>query len=91
MMDYAQFLESKAPMALKRGIKASNLSSHLFGFQKHCVEYLLECGSGGLFLDTGLGKTLVQLPIDALVFERGIRLPRARLPRGRRPRRRLAR
>ena len=37
------------------------LSSFLFPFQKHCVEFLLLVGSGGLFLDTGLGKTLVQL------------------------------
>lgn len=37
------------------------LSSHLFGFQRHCVEFLLAAGAGGLFLDTGLGKTLVQL------------------------------
>lgn len=37
------------------------ISSHLFPFQRHCVEFLLHIGSGGLFLDTGLGKTLVQL------------------------------
>jgi hypothetical protein len=61
-VDYAQFIESKTPMAMKRGIQSiPALSSHLFDFQKHCVEFLLTVGSGGLFLDTGLGKTLVQL------------------------------
>lgn len=61
-VDYAQFLESKVPAALPRGLsRTPALSSHLFGFQKHCVEFLLRTGSGGLFLDTGLGKTLVQL------------------------------
>src|SRR6266705_3252169 len=60
--DYAKFVESKTPTAANRGMRdIPPLSSHLFGFQKHCVEFLLSAGSGGLFLDTGLGKTLVQL------------------------------
>lgn len=62
MNDYATFLASKAPRAERRGLsRIPALSAHLFPFQRHCVEFLLECGSGGLFLDTGLGKTLVQL------------------------------
>lgn len=60
--DYSEFLASKTPRALQRGLAAiPSLSSHLFPFQRHCVEFLLSVGSGGLFLDTGLGKTLVQL------------------------------
>lgn len=59
---YQEFLAAKVPRALHRGLSTMPaLSSHLFDFQKHCVEFLLACGSGGLFLDTGLGKTLVQL------------------------------
>ena len=59
---YMEFLASKVPLAVARGIsRVPALSSHLFGFQRHCVEFLLTAGSGGLFLDTGLGKTLVQL------------------------------
>ena len=59
---YAEFLESKAQRAPHRGLHhVPALSSHLFPFQRHCVEFLLGVGSGGLFLDTGLGKTLVQL------------------------------
>ena len=59
---YRSFLEHKTPVALKRGLSAiPPLSSHLFPFQARCVEFLLGVGSGGLFLDTGLGKTLVQL------------------------------
>jgi SNF2 family DNA or RNA helicase len=61
-VDYTQFIESKVPLATKRGMnRIPAMSSHLFGFQKHCVQFSLEVGSGGLFLDTGLGKTLVQL------------------------------
>jgi hypothetical protein len=60
--DYLEFLAGKTPAAIARGLSTTPaLSSHLFGFQKHCVEFLLHVGSGGLFLDTGLGKTLVQL------------------------------
>lgn len=60
--DYLEFLTRKTPAAVARGIAhIPPLSSHLFDFQKHCVEFLLTVGSGGLFLDTGLGKTLVQL------------------------------
>lgn len=60
--DYGAFLASKALVAPARGLSAvPTISSHLFPFQRHCVEFLLGVGSGGLFLDTGLGKTLVQL------------------------------
>jgi len=59
---YDKFLAEKTPIALKRGLSAMpSISSSLFPFQRHCVEFLLGVGSGGLFLDTGLGKTLVQL------------------------------
>ena len=59
---YSDFLARKAPHAIERGIRSTPaLSSHLFPFQRHCVEFMLRVGAGGLFLDTGLGKTLVQL------------------------------
>jgi SNF2-related domain len=60
--EYLEFLSAKTPLAIARGLSTiPSISSHLFPFQKHCVEFLLGVGSGGLFLDTGLGKTLVQL------------------------------
>ena len=62
MTDYMDFLRSKELTAHKRGMdNVPALSSHLFPFQAACVEHLLRVGSGGLFLDTGLGKTLCQL------------------------------
>lgn len=62
MSAYADFLASKVPRATRRGLSAVPQMSHwLFPFQRDCVEFLLAGGSGGLFLDTGLGKTLVQL------------------------------
>ena len=41
--------------------KVPALASHLFPFQTHCVEHHLKIGTAGCFLDTGLGKTEVQL------------------------------
>lgn len=61
-MSYRDFLASKALQAEPRGLPVvPTLSSHLFDFQRVCIEHLLRVGSGGLFLDTGLGKTLCQL------------------------------
>jgi superfamily II DNA or RNA helicase len=61
-MNYEDFVSAKALTAKPRGMtNIPSLSAHLFPFQKHCVEFLLRAGSGGLFLDTGLGKTVVQL------------------------------
>ena len=61
-MNYAEFVASKVPRALNRGIdNIPSLSSHLFDFQKRCVEFALTVGSAGCFLDTGLGKTLIEL------------------------------
>lgn len=62
MNDYTAFLASKAAKAPRRGLETiPKLSAHLFPFQKAAVEHNLRCGSAGLFLDTGLGKTLCQL------------------------------
>ena len=59
---YREFLASKAAAAPCRGFESiPALSSHLFDFQQASVAHLLRVGSGGLFLDTGLGKTLCQL------------------------------
>lgn len=62
MTDYAEFLAGKALSVPERGLtEMPELAGHLFPFQRACVEFLLRCGSGGLFLDTGLGKTSIEL------------------------------
>jgi superfamily II DNA or RNA helicase len=61
-VSYRDFIAKKTPRAIDRGLsRIPKLSAHLFDFQKHCVEFALRVGGCGLFLDTGLGKTLVQL------------------------------
>lgn len=60
--DYDQFLAGKAAKAPERGLsKVPDLAPHLFPFQRASVEHALRIGTGGLFLDTGLGKTECQL------------------------------
>jgi hypothetical protein len=60
--DYLAFLHSKEARAQRRGLtEPVSIGAHLFSYQAHCVDFLLQAGTGGLFLDTGLGKTLVQL------------------------------
>lgn len=61
MSAYEDFLQCKRPRATERGIAVHDLAAHLFPYQAECVRTLLRVGSGGLFLDTGLGKTLCEL------------------------------
>lgn len=62
MTAYLEFLRSKEARAPMRGLESvPALAEHLFPFQRACVEFLLRAGSGGLFLDTGLGKTACEL------------------------------
>jgi len=59
---YLSFLASKVAHAPMRGLdNVPTLAGHLFPFQAHCVDFALRAGSAGIFLDTGLGKTAVEL------------------------------
>jgi hypothetical protein len=60
--EYEAFLASKAIRAKERGIaRAPDLAPHLFQFQNHVTDFALRAGCAGIFLDTGLGKTEIQL------------------------------
>lgn len=59
---YLDFLATKARTAPKRGLdRLPALSNHLYPYQRSSVEFMLATGGSGLFLDTGLGKTLCEL------------------------------
>lgn len=58
---YAEFLASKAPRAQSNGIEPKTIPDHLFDFQQACAEFAIRQGRAGIYLDTGLGKTRVQL------------------------------
>lgn len=59
---YREFVARKAPAARPAGLaEVPALNPALFPFQRAAVEFLLSVGRGAAFLDTGLGKTLIQL------------------------------
>lgn len=60
--NYQDFLATKAVRAPERGLaKTPEIANHLFPFQAHCVDHHLRIGAAGCYLDTGLGKTEIQL------------------------------
>jgi len=62
-MDYKEFLETKKHTSVDYGIKPIWFPDNMFDFQKHVTELGLIKGRFAEFLDTGLGKTLIELTI----------------------------
>lgn len=60
MSNYIQYLESKKITVSKKPIHHGEIHSALFPFQRDVVKMLLKAGRAAAFLDTGLGKTIVQ-------------------------------
>lgn len=60
-MNYQSFLESKQHSIGNFGIEPNFIHPQMFDFQKFSAEYLIKKGRGAGFLDTGLGKTLIEL------------------------------
>jgi hypothetical protein len=59
--EYAAFLAGKAPRPQAVGIEPGEMPAHLFDYQAECVRFALRQGRAAMFLDTGLGKTRIQL------------------------------
>lgn len=62
-MDYTQFLESKRHSVIDFGIEPNFIPDAMFDFQKHVANVAIKKGRCGVFLDTGLGKTIIELVI----------------------------
>lgn len=62
-MEYLEFLESKKHSIGNFGFNANFIPDCAFDFQKYVIEKSVKKGRVAVFLDTGLGKTLVQLSI----------------------------
>jgi hypothetical protein len=62
-MDYQQFLESKRHTLGEFGFECNYVPDIAFDFQKFVIEKATKKGRLAIFLDTGLGKTLVQLSL----------------------------
>jgi len=62
-MNYNEFLESKRHSIGNFGFEANYIPDIAFDFQKYVIEKAIKKGRSAVFLDTGLGKTLVQLSL----------------------------
>ena len=60
-MEYKDFLNNKSHLSGNFGFKATFMPDYLFDFQKYVTEHMILKGRSAGFLDTGLGKTAIQL------------------------------
>jgi hypothetical protein len=63
MNDYLEFLEKKKHSVINFGIEPIFYPDGMFDYQKHVTEYAIKKGRCAVFLDTGLGKTVIELTI----------------------------
>ena len=71
MTNYQEFLQSKQYKATNIGIDIchSDINNTLFNWQKDIVKWACKKGRCAVFLDTGLGKTFIQLEWARLMGE----------------------
>lgn len=69
MKVYQQFLESKRHRGSEYGIEPISMTDSMFDFQKYVTEYCIKKGRVAAFLDTGLGKTVIELNVAANYHE----------------------
>jgi superfamily II DNA or RNA helicase len=62
-LTYEQFLETKRHLLGEFGFEPNWMPDIAFDFQRYVIEKAIRKGRSAVFLDTGLGKTLVQLAI----------------------------
>jgi len=62
-MDYKEFIQNKKHNSINYGIEPKFMADKMFDFQKHIAEYAIKKGRCAIFLDTGLGKTIIELVI----------------------------
>lgn len=62
-MNYQEFLERKQHSNINYGIDAKFIPDSMFDYQKYVTELSIKKGRCAVFLDTGLGKTLIELTI----------------------------
>ena len=62
-MKYQDFIANRKQSIAGVGIEASWIPESAFDFQAHIIKRALAKGRVGIFLDTGLGKTMIQLAV----------------------------
>ena len=61
MQNYQDFIRSKHHSATNHGITPHYLPDFMFDYQRHIADYSINKGRGAAFVDTGLGKTIIEL------------------------------
>lgn len=69
-MSYAEFIASKKHTSGNFGFEPNWMPDSAFDFQQHIIEKALRKGRIGVFADTGLGKTLMQIAIAENVIRK---------------------
>lgn len=71
-MNYKEFIESKKKQLKPTGIDidVTEINPMLFDFQKELVQLALKKGRFALFVDTGLGKTFMQLEYARILHKK---------------------
>ena len=67
--DYEKFIKSKKHLLGDFGFEANYIPDIAFDFQKEIIQKAVRKGRIGVFADTGLGKTLIQLSIAQNVVQ----------------------
>lgn len=62
-MNYEDFLERKKHTTQDYGIELNFIPDGMFDYQQHVTEYAVKKGRCACFLDTGLGKTIIELTV----------------------------
>jgi len=62
-MNYEQLLASKRHKPSDHGIDPKWMPSGLFDYQEYVARYAIKKGRCAVFLDTGLGKTIIELTV----------------------------
>jgi hypothetical protein len=62
-MKYNEFIESKRHTSGNFGIDIKWMPDDMFDFQRYVTEYASKKGRAAVFLDTGLGKTIIELTL----------------------------
>lgn len=63
MVGYREFLETKKHSIQNFGIEPMFLHDSFFDYQSYVASHIIRKGRGACFLDTGLGKTLIELVV----------------------------
>jgi hypothetical protein len=62
-MKYEEFLEKKTHLPIDYGIAPAWIPDYLFDFQRSITEEMIKKGRCAGFIDTGLGKTIIELTV----------------------------